>query len=213
MKTAGQEKAKRQQLKDWAVTMNTSTDPVERRKASSGIYKVLFPALIHHFSKKMVGGSKATIEDLAIETLERAFDKVALYNDVNTFSTWVFRIADNLFIDHLRKSTRASVISVDGLNYNPTTGDYGGSDEFSIFEIASGGFTPEEATTRDQYHHLLHEAVNNGLSDKERTAISLYYFEQRTYDEIMDEMSIPIGTVKALLFRAKERLNKRFAPR
>ena len=210
MKTQVQEKAKRQQLQEWAAIMNTSNDPTKRREASSGIYKAFHPTLIRHFSKKLGTSKAAAIEDLAIETLERAFDKIHMYKSVSAFSTWVFNIANNLLVDHIRKDKRVDVISVDGINYHEGLGNFGGSEDSDLFEIASTTLTPEQVTERDQYYALLHEAVNQDLSEKECMAVSLFYFGERTYDEITDEMAIPMGTVKVLLFRAKEKLEKRF---
>jgi len=211
MKTEAQEKAKRQQLQDWAAIMNNSADPAKLREASSGIYKAFHPTLIRHFAQKLGSNKGAITEDLAIETLERAFDKIGQYKGTSAFSTWVFNIANNLLVDHIRKDKRVDVISVDGINYHEGLGSFGGPEDRDLFEIASTTLTPEQTTERDQYHALLHDAVNSNLSEKECKAVSLFYFGERTYDEITDEMAIPMGTVKVLLFRAKEKLERRFA--
>ncbi len=211
MRTEAQEKAKRQQLQDWAAVMNTSRDEAKKREASAGIYKAFHPTLIRHFAQKLGTGKGTITEDLALETLERAFEKIGQYKGTSAFSTWVFNIANNLLVDHIRKDKRVDVISVDGINYHEGLGSFGGSEDRDLFEIASTTLTPEQMTERDQYYALLHEAVSQDLSEKERTAISLFYFSERTYEEITDEMAIPMGTVKVLLFRAKEKLERRFA--
>lgn len=210
MKTETQEKARRQQLRDWAAVMNTSRDAVERRAASAGIYKALHSPLIRHFAQKLGTGRSGIVEDLALETLERAFAKIHQYKNRYEFSTWVFNIAGSLLVDHLRKSKRMDVVSVDAINYNATLGSFGGAEDSDLFEIASTTLTPEQVATRDQYHALLHEVVGQDLSEKERTVISLFYFDERTYDEITDETAIPMGTVKVLLHRAKEKLGRHF---
>jgi RNA polymerase sigma-70 factor (ECF subfamily) len=107
----------------------------------------------------------------------------------------LFKIAINNCIDHIRKK-RIQALSID---------DTLGSDSDSDYKTILRGniLDPEEKFIRDQRIQLIRRTLEK-LSPKYRTMIELRYFEELSYEEIAVELSIPLGTVKAQLFRAKE---------
>ncbi|MCF8370199.1 MAG: sigma-70 family RNA polymerase sigma factor [Bacteroidales bacterium] len=143
---------------------------------------------------KMVS-NRDDADDLTIEAFGKAFRNIHQYSPSFAFSTWLFKIATNNCIDFLRKK-RAITVSIDG-----------GTDKDNERQIIleSDAKTPEETLISQQKANLLKSVVSN-LKPRYRTLIELRYFQEFSYEEIADELSLPIGTVKAQLFRARELL-------
>jgi RNA polymerase sigma-70 factor (ECF subfamily) len=151
---------------------------------------------IYHTMFKMVHNHDDA-EDLTIEAFGKAFRKLYTYTPNFAFSTWLFKIATNNGIDFLRKK-RLKMLSID----DPL--EKNGDQDFSN-NLKSSTLDPEERYIRQQRKHIMRTLLNK-LTDKYRIMIELRFFEELSYQEIADELKLPIGTVKAQLFRAKELL-------
>ena len=149
---------------------------------------------IFHMMLKMVN-NREDADDLTLEAFGKAFNKLPSYEPRYAFSTWLFKIAINNCIDHIRKK-RLKLLSID----DPIEPN---SDHDFSSNIRSGALDPEERYIRKQRVHLMRNILNK-LSLKYRLMIELRFFEELSYDEIAQELDIPLGTVKAQLFRAKE---------
>jgi RNA polymerase sigma-70 factor (ECF subfamily) len=135
------------------------------------------------------------IEDVVIDTFGKAFSNINGYTPDYAFSTWLFKIATNRCIDHIRKK-RISTLSINH-TYENEDGGYEGID------IDSGGLTPEEETIKEQKNILMRQFVNK-LKPNYRELVELRYFEELSYEEIAEKLDLPLGTVKAQLFRARD---------
>jgi RNA polymerase sigma factor (sigma-70 family) len=152
---------------------------------------------VFHAILKMVN-NREDAEDLTLEAFGKAFNKLGSYTPNFAFSTWLFKIAVNNCIDYMRKK-RLYTLSLD----EPI--EAGSKQDFS--ELArSNTRDPEAEMIREQRVEVLRSLIN-GLNDKYRLMVELRYYEQLSYEEIATELSIPLGTVKAQLFRAKELLS------
>lgn len=140
--------------------------------------------------------SEVDAEDLTIEAFGKAFKRLDQYVPTHAFSTWLYKIATNNCIDHLRKK-KMSTFSIDAQDEN--------EENTRKFEPAANSLTPEEKTIKDQKIELMHQVVDH-LKPRYRNLIELRFFKEYSYQEISDEVGIPLGTVKAQLFRAKELL-------
>jgi RNA polymerase sigma-70 factor (ECF subfamily) len=136
-------------------------------------------------------------EDLTIEAFGKAFNNLEKYSPDYAFSTWLFKIATNNCIDYIRKK-RLVTTSLD----NTLTNDDGESVQINIKDSAPD---PEQKILKGQRAEIVRDAVAE-LKPKYRSLIELLYFKEFSYDEIAEEMNLPLGTVKAQLFRAKEML-------
>ena len=134
-------------------------------------------------------------EDLTIEAFGKAFKKLHQYTPDYAFSTWLFKIASNNCIDFIRKKKKYT-FSIDQ-NYD----DEEGSEMAS--RIPSQTLDPEGEMVKKQKIKLMREVVDK-LKPHYRTLIELRYFKEFSYDEIAQELNLPLGTVKAQLFRARE---------
>ncbi|MBV6405282.1 MAG: sigma-70 family RNA polymerase sigma factor [Flavobacteriales bacterium] len=149
---------------------------------------------IYFMLLKMIN-NKDDAEDLTIEAFGKAFNRLKQYTPNYAFSTWLFKIASNNCIDWIRKQKKKT-LSID----NPIGTDDG--DEMTI-EIRSHGPDPVDVVIRDQKSAVMREVVDK-LKPRYRTLIELRYYKEYSYEEIAEELDLPLGTVKAQLFRARE---------
>jgi RNA polymerase sigma-70 factor (ECF subfamily) len=151
---------------------------------------------IYRLMYKMVNDQEDA-HDLTIEAFGKAFIKLPSYVPNYAFSTWLFRIAINNGIDHVRRK-KLRMLSID----EPVEPD---SDHDYKISLRSSVMNPEEQVIRQQRQKLMRTVITQ-LNDKYRQMIQLRYFDELSYDEISSLLNIPLGTVKAQLFRAKEML-------
>lgn len=149
---------------------------------------------IYYMLLKMVN-NPIDAEDLTIEAFGKAFKNIEQYTPNFAFSTWLFKIASNNCIDFIRKK-RGSHISIDQ-----------GQEEQDTFSdaIQASTLDPEENLIKQQKVNLTRTIVTK-LKPRYRRLIELRYFKEYSYEEIAEELNLPIGTVKAQLFRARELL-------
>ncbi len=150
---------------------------------------------IYFMALKMVN-NKDDAMDLTVETFGKAFENLDKYKPDFAFSTWLFRIATNNCIDFIRKK-RLNVVSL-----NTLTDEDG---EEKQLDIRSENLNPEENSIRKQENEKLKTIVDQ-LPQRYRTLIILRYFEEQSYEEIAEQLDLPLGTVKAQLFRARDLL-------
>jgi len=149
---------------------------------------------IYFMLLKMVN-NMSDAEDLTIEAFGKAFHNIESYTPDFAFSTWLFKIATNNCIDFIRKKQSS-----------PSTIDQLQDDLDSITKnIQSDLPDPEEALINDQKIAVLRSVVNQ-LKPRYRQLIELRYYKEYSYEEIASELGLPIGTVKAQLYRAKSLL-------
>lgn len=151
---------------------------------------------IFYMLLKMVNNT-SDAEDLTIEAFGKAFKNIHQYTPSFAFSTWLFKIATNNCIDFIRKR-RGNVISLDqSLNHEDSSAPSA--------HIQSDTPDPETHMINQQKIKLMREVVNK-LKPRYRRLVELRYFSEYSYEEISVELGLPIGTVKAQLFRARELL-------
>jgi RNA polymerase sigma-70 factor (ECF subfamily) len=151
---------------------------------------------VYHLVLKIVKSAEDA-EDLMIESFAKAFDHLDQYSEEYAFSTWLYKITSNTCIDFLRKKTvdkipleqEGSAIH-DNLNY-------------------STPMNPETEMIRAQRIQKMQHAVNS-MDEIFSRVIALRYFKEYSYEEISEELNIPVGTVKVQLHRAKKMLLDKF---
>jgi RNA polymerase sigma factor (sigma-70 family) len=143
---------------------------------------------------KMIN-NKDDADDLTIEAFGKAFHRLHQYTPSFAFSTWLFKIASNNCIDFIRKK-KMNTFSLD----KPFENDEGG--EMSI-DVKADILDPEEKVMKKEKIKLMRDVVEK-LKPRYRNLIELRYFDELSYEEISDKLELPIGTVKAQLFRARE---------
>ncbi|MEA2029994.1 MAG: sigma-70 family RNA polymerase sigma factor [candidate division Zixibacteria bacterium] len=153
---------------------------------------------IFHIILKIVR-DRETADDLVQEAFMKAFSSLASYRPEYRFSTWLYKIAANCSIDFLRKK-RIKALSLDQpINENSDRREY---------DIPDYSFHPERDLVRKEQRFSIKEAIKS-LPDKYREVIIYRHQDDKSYEEIADLLSIPLGTVKARIFRARELLKKK----
>lgn len=149
---------------------------------------------IYYMLLKMVN-NRDDADDLTIEAFGKAFKNIRQYTPDYAFSTWLFRIATNNCIDFIRKRKKQTFSLDKGLET-----DEGG--ELTI-DVKSDRLDPEETLIKEQKILIMHDVVDK-LKPRYKTLVELRYFQELSYEEIAKKLNLPLGTVKAQLFRARE---------
>lgn len=149
---------------------------------------------VYFMMLKMVN-NKDDADDLTIEAFGRAFKKLDQYTPNYAFSTWLFKIASNNAIDFLRKKKLTNSVSLDTRNDN--------SDYDTSNLVKSTHLNPEEFYIKKQKVEMVRTVIDK-LKPKYRELVELFYFQELSHEEISERLNLPIGTIKAQLFRARD---------
>ncbi|MCG2589823.1 RNA polymerase sigma factor [Rhodohalobacter sulfatireducens] len=137
------------------------------------------------------------VEDLVQEAFMKAFRNLNSYNTNYAFSTWLYRITTNHTIDYLRKKK----LKTTSIDQPVKTRD--GEMEIQISDDAE----TDRNIIRKERKKIIHNAIND-LPEKYRRVIEMRHLQELSYQEIADQLDLPLGTVKAHIFRAREMLYK-----
>lgn len=151
---------------------------------------------LYYHIVKMVKNNEQ-VEDIIQESFLKAFSNLDSYNTNYAFSTWLYRITTNHTIDYLRKKK----LQTTSINEPVRAKD--GEMQFQIV----GNSETDRKIIRKERKKILSEAIEN-LPEKYREVIQMRHLEEMSYQEISDELDLPLGTVKAHIFRAREMLYK-----
>jgi RNA polymerase sigma-70 factor (ECF subfamily) len=151
---------------------------------------------------RMVGDYDTAL-DLTQEVFIKVYGSLRRYLPEYKFSTWIYRIAHNSAIDHLR---RQGAGRMEKLDYT--------SDETGTFEkpLASGAPTPEQLSERAERRAEIEEVVE-ALPGVYKELITLRHAHDMSYDEIAEVTGLPLGTVKNRIFRARETMRAQLVER
>jgi RNA polymerase sigma factor (sigma-70 family) len=159
-----------------------------RQKYYEAIFK-LVSRMIHN---------KEEVEDLTQEAFIKAFSSLASFNEEYAFSTWLYKIATNNAIDFIRKR-KLQTFSIN----KPIESD---ESDYS-FELPDTDPEPDESLIAAQRKKMLDDALN-ALPAKYRQVMLMRHVDEKEYSEIAKTLKLPLGTVKAHIFRARELLYK-----
>ena len=146
---------------------------------------------------RMVGNYESAL-DLTQEIFIKVYGSLGRYRPEFKFSTWIYKIAHNSAVDHLRRNSTREQSLIHG-----TEGD-----NFEL-PVESGRLTPEQESERKERRVEI-EAVVRTLPANYRELIILRHSQDLTYEEIVDVTGLPLGTVKNRLFRAREMMRQQF---
>lgn len=147
-----------------------------------------------YFMVLKIVNNKDDAMDITVSTFAKAFENLEKYKPDFAFSTWLFRIATNGSIDFIRKKRIITTSISDATNEDG---------EERVLEFRSQDLNPEEFYIKKQQAEQLKEIINK-LPDRYRVLIILRYYDELSYEEIAEQLVLPLGTVKAQLFRARD---------
>ncbi len=149
---------------------------------------------------RMVGDYEAAL-DLTQEIFMKVYGSLARYRSEFKFSTWIYKIAHNAAIDHLRRNSSREQSIVKGSE----------GDQYEL-PVESGKLSPELESEKKE-RRLEIETVVRSLPAAYRELIILRHSQDLTYEEIVEVTGLPLGTVKNRLFRAREMMRQQFVER
>ncbi|MFU8860016.1 MAG: RNA polymerase sigma factor [Cyclonatronaceae bacterium] len=172
----------------------------EARSGNQDAYRALtrkYERAIYYHINKIVRDT-GMVDDLVQETFLKAFNNIQSYDTSFAFSTWLYRIATNHSIDYLRKK-KLKTLSID----QPVHTKDG---ELSI-DLPDENAHSDSRIISHERSNILKHAIEI-LPDRYRVIIQLRHMEEKSYEEIAQLLDLPLGTVKAHIFRARELLYK-----
>lgn len=177
------------------------TQLVKRAKENDGKaydeLTLLFKDAVYGIIYRMVR-NKQEAEDLTQEAFIKAYNSINSFNEDYAFSTWLFKIATNNCIDFFRKRKLKTYSMDQTIKYK---------DDEIHQEYADEDPTAENILLADEKSKMIHQAILS-LPEKYKTAIVLRHHDEKSYEEIAQILDLPLGTVKARIFRAREMLKK-----
>jgi len=157
----------------------------------------IYQSKVYNLAYKMFGNPEDA-SDLAQEALIKIFKNISTFKEESQFSTWIYRIAYNLYVDELRKRKKFDVQSIDE--------QYEDSNESKI-TIIDNRPTPEQYVENKEKAEIVHNAINK-LSAEHKAAIILRDIDGHTYEEIAEIQNCSLGTVKSRINRARGQLKE-----
>ncbi len=149
---------------------------------------------------------RETAEDLAQDAFVKVLNHIDKYSPEFKFSSWLFKIANNVAIDHLRRR-RLDTVSLDG-NPNATTA---AEVEASTIELGADQESALDELEAKELGSAIERAIAK-LRPEYRACIMLRHVEGRSYEEIAATLDLPLGTVKTYIHRARHELRKALEP-
>ena len=141
-------------------------------------------------------------EDLAQDTFVKVLNHIDRYRPEFKFSSWLFKIANNLTIDYLRKR-RLDTVSIDGSPHAATAAEK----EATSFDVSARGESPLDEIESRELGGAIEQAIAK-LRPEYRACILLRHVEDRSYEEIAATLDLPLGTVKTYIHRARHELRE-----
>jgi RNA polymerase sigma-70 factor, ECF subfamily len=155
--------------------------------------------LIRRYQQKLfyyvvkIAGNRDDAEDMVQETFLKVYENIQGFDADKKFSSWIYRISHNLTINHLKKNQRLKAVEAHTLDW-----------------LEEHHREVEDFLAKEERQKLTDEMVNmlEYLRPEYREVIVLYYFEEKSYNEISDILRIPEATVGVWLRRGREQLRK-----
>lgn len=179
------------------------------RKAFKAIHSKYVP-FIKHYVYNRVHNPRMT-EDIVQDIMAKVWSNLDKYKVEHTFNTWLWRIVKNHMVDHYRKSS-TTVLNT-AVNYGISCEDLdidSAREQNVVFEntIEDRSLCADNRINERDVSGFV-KSILGSVSDRERRILEMYFFEEKSYTEIADELDIPLNTMKVLLMRVKEKIRNR----
>ena len=165
-----------------------------------------FDQLIRSYEKRVynfayhMAQNQAQAEDVMQEAFIRVFNSIHTFRGEANFSTWLFKIVTNVFLDERKRAKSRQTVPLD---------EFIELEEDTVTrQIEDTGPTPDVVVQTRERDQLLKDAIQT-LPEYQRAMVVFYHFQGKSYEEIADIMNLPIGTVKSRLNRARLALKEK----
>ena len=160
------------------------------------LYQRYHAALFAHVSRFIA--NREDVEDVCIESFQKAFSRIELYDEAYQFSTWLFRIGQNTAFDHIsRRQRKAENMPMQSIAYDNDTS----------LDIPSEATSPEDSViNQEEYDKWL--TVIELLDGDYKKVAKMFLIDNFGYQDIADALGLPLNTVKTKIHRARQKLMK-----
>lgn len=141
--------------------------------------------------------------DVVADTFLRVYRSLNRFRGDSSFSSWLYRIELNCFLDIRKRARYRSVLNLDEA--------LGGHDGLVVMNNADDRQTPHDHLERRERHSAIEKAVKR-LCPEQREAFTMFQIEEMSYVDIAKVLEIPIGTIKSRLHRARFQLRRSLVP-
>ena len=179
---------------------------IERCKAGE---RSAFDELVRKYEKRVynlayrLSGSYDDANDISVDAFVRVFQAIRMFRGDANFSTWLFRIVTNVYLDRRKRMRNKQHLSLEeAIEVDEST---------VTRQVEDPGPTPGTVVELKERARLIQDAIVS-LPTDQRTMIVLYHTEGFSYEEIATVLELPIGTVKSRLNRARLKLREKLEP-
>lgn len=157
---------------------------------------------VYNFAYRLTGNYDDA-NDIAQEAFLRVYNAIGSFRGDASFTTWLFRITTNVFLDERKRARAHPHTSLD---------EHVELEESRVSrQIEDSAPTPDVVMEGKERGQILQDAIRS-LPEYQRTVVTLYHTQQKSYEEIAEIMDQPIGTVKSRLNRARLALKEKLSP-
>ena len=190
--------------------VNTIVTQLTSEEADRIIIDYAFGRLYNKYSNgiafryRTMINDEESLKDLVAGTFKKAYEKICFYESTKSaFSTWLFTISRNLYIDYMR-SNKASTTTL--ISQMGTSSEDGQSIPYEARDLFAK--TGQEICEKKQKAALINKVIDNCFAKKPflKELIIKRFYEEKSYQEIAESTGKPLGTIKATLMRAKDKL-------
>ena len=191
--------------KDRPGNLTGASDPEVAQWAQHG-HEPAFRELVRRYERPVFSllyrmvRDRALAEDLAQETFIKVLNGIKSYNPQFKFSSWIFKIANNAAIDHLRKRD-LDTLSLDGSPHATTPEEMSAT----ALQLGDRGESPLQEVEARELGSAIERAIAK-LRPEYRACILLRHVEGHSYEEIARILDLPLGTVKTYIHRGRNEL-------
>jgi RNA polymerase sigma-70 factor (ECF subfamily) len=186
------------------VAMINSGSTAEREEGFSILFKK-YNRMIFIFLNKAVYFDEETAKDLLMDTFTKVLVNIDSFKiDKSGLSTWIYNIAKNTMLDYKRKEKQGT-LSLDSLTENTSNKD---GERVSNLQVLDNSISNDlfGLMVRDERAKALANALEGIKRAEYKKVLILFYLEEKSYTEIMDELNVSYDLLKVLLHRAKSAL-------
>jgi len=190
---------------DAAASLRAAEDQEVVRQARKG-HEAAYRELVRRYERPVFSlifrmvRDRELAEDLSQETFIKVLNAIGSYRPEFKFSSWVFKIANNTTIDHLRRR-ELDTLSIEGSPHASTPEAI----EATALQLGSSRPGPLDNVVARELGGTIEEAIGQ-LRPEYRSCIILRHIEGRSYEEIAEILGLPLGTVKTYIHRARNEL-------
>lgn len=181
-----------------------SSNKAKAQGAFNQIYK-RYKSPIFYMALRYVKMNKETADDLTQEIFVKIWEKIKLYDHSVAFSTWFYNLAKNHLIDFKRRE-KVEVLSMESLNSEIGRDEDVNEIAFQLEDLSADTF--KEVVRAERAISVI-DALNNGVKSEDgKQIITLIFLDDMPYEKVAELKKMPLGTVKAIMFRAKNEMKE-----